>query len=142
MEEWRMVPGFEGYYEISDKGRIRTVSGYMLKSSISKAGVKTTMLRVNGKNYFRHNGRLVAEAFIPVKKKFVVYLDGDRSNAVKENLKWSDSPNLNTHNAAKLNQAKADFIRDSDMPYEDLMFLYDVSKSTIQKIKQGLIWRR
>ena len=24
-EEWRAVPGYEGYYEVSDRGRVRSV---------------------------------------------------------------------------------------------------------------------
>ena len=63
-ELWKSVKGYEGLYEVSDKGRVRRVDGKVLKQQTSQFGYKVIKLNKNGKSkgYFVH--RLVAEAFI------------------------------------------------------------------------------
>lgn len=83
-EEWRLVAGTEDYY-VSNKGRFRR-GKKLLKTSCGADGYP----RVNiGKNKKRLH-RLVAEAFIPNPDNLPVvdHIDGDKTNACVENLRW------------------------------------------------------
>lgn len=104
MEEiWKPVTGFENFYEISNKGRIkslrrkvniwngqRTLEERILAAATSPLGYKRICLR-NGKNkrrVFLH--RLVAYEFIPNtdNKPQIDHIDGNPSNNSVENLRW------------------------------------------------------
>ena len=75
-EEWRAIEGYEGYYEVSNLGRVRSAErpykngngikkARILKPSVRKTGHKVVKLSLHGKvsDYCVH--RLVAQAFIP-----------------------------------------------------------------------------
>lgn len=95
-EVWRPVVGYEGLYEVSDHGRVRSyVSRWgkrkkpvLLKGYIGKH-YKTVMLCSNDhRAVYIH--RIVAEAFIPnpENKREVNHIDGNKLNNHKENLEW------------------------------------------------------
>lgn len=68
MEEWKDIVGFEGLYQVSDYGNVRSVrSGKLLKPF--KKDSKNCYLKVwlckEGKQKTKFVHRLVAEAFIP-----------------------------------------------------------------------------
>jgi hypothetical protein len=104
-EEWRAVPGFSGVYEVSNAGRVRSLSrmirsrhgtrrhrGRVLGVVLDKDGYPRVILRVDGRYYTRKVHRLVAEAFHGDKKNAlhceVDHIDGDRANAASSNLRW------------------------------------------------------
>ncbi|MBD5113137.1 MAG: hypothetical protein HDT42_11505 [Ruminococcaceae bacterium] len=70
-EEWRDIKGYEGLYQVSSFGRVKSLVGasryetYMILSPYNAKGYKRVNLYRNGKvsKIFVH--RLVAEAFIP-----------------------------------------------------------------------------
>lgn len=103
-EEWRAVVGYEGLYEVSNQGQVRSVNrsrkgrydcsarvrGQMLKP-INQNGYLLATLRKGGiqKHYRIH--RLVADAFIPnenPERNRVNHIDGDKSNNNVTNLEW------------------------------------------------------
>ena len=90
-EEWKDIPGYDGYYEISNTGRIRICnSGKILKQSDHTSGYKSVRLW-NGSNYKNHYvHRLVAEAFIPNpdNKPTVNHKDENKKNNSANNLEW------------------------------------------------------
>ena len=93
MEEWKDIIGYEGLYEVSNIGRVRSNhSGTwkIMKQSIRKGGYKKIFLRKNKerKSFFVH--RLVATAFIPNPDKlpFINHKDENPSNNNVENLEW------------------------------------------------------
>lgn len=45
MEHWREVEGFEGYYQVSDRGRVRSVSRFVPYSKNGPAKLKGRILR-------------------------------------------------------------------------------------------------
>lgn len=90
-EIWRKISGYEGLYEISNHGRIRSLyNGRITVGKITKAGYLAYGLYKNKKRQLVLVHRLVAEAFIPnVKKKpFVDHINCVRTDNYVENLRW------------------------------------------------------
>ena len=105
MEEiWKDVVGYEGLYQVSNLGRVKS-----LRIKRHKDGVMTTktrkngyvfiFLRVNNKRIWKSVHRLVAIAFIPnpENKPEIDHIDGNRSNNVVTNLRWA-TPKENSNN--------------------------------------------
>lgn len=101
-EVWKDIPGYEGCYQISSLGRVRSLDrtvvysngqkhfykGIVLKPGKGKTGYLTVRLGNHGREAGVH--RLVAEVFIPNpdKKKDVNHINGDKADNRKENLEW------------------------------------------------------
>jgi hypothetical protein len=90
-EIWVPIFGYEGRYEISNKGKIRNNKLKILQTRLSKCGYERVSLRRRGQKsiqYLVH--RLVAEAFIPnpYNKTEVNHLSGVRDQNNVENLSW------------------------------------------------------
>lgn len=91
MERWKAINGYDGIYEISDRGRVRGKHG-ILKAweHNGKQPYYVVGLSKNGKshNYLVH--RLVAESFIenPMNKEQVNHIDGNVHNNCVLNLEW------------------------------------------------------
>lgn len=92
MEEWRDIEGYEGLYQVSNYGRVKSLKfGKMiiLKNRYC-AGYWSVMLYKNGIGVPKTVHRLVAEAFIPNPQNLpcVNHKDENRSNCVSDNLEW------------------------------------------------------
>lgn len=104
-EIWVDVNGFEKYYQVSNKGSVRskdrvtygrnksvrTVKGRVLTQEITRGGYCRVSLSVNGKIYRKSVHRLVATSFIspqPLKEKQVNHIDSCKKNNRVENLEW------------------------------------------------------
>ena len=95
-EEWRDIEGYEGLYQVSNLGRVKslnynhTKSEKILKSSIEGRGYKTVTLYKNGiqKTYKIH--KLVAQHFIPNPDNLMCinHKDENKLNNNVENLEW------------------------------------------------------
>ena len=105
-EEWRDIKGFEGYYQISNMGRVKslermkrsglnggcyvTVPEKILEGVDNGYGYLQVSLSKDGKdkNYLVH--RLVAQAFIsnPNNLPEVNHISEDKSDNKAENLEW------------------------------------------------------
>lgn len=100
---WRPIAGYEGRYEVSNTGQIRSLDVYVMcgigtrlcKGRIkpihpNKRGYCTVNLCKDGRTdrYLVH--RLVAEAFVPNthNKPQVNHIDGDVGNNCAYNLEW------------------------------------------------------
>lgn len=120
LEEWRDIVNYEGIYQISSLGNLRSLdrldaAGHKLKGKEMSLVVKTTgyvgvTLCKNGKKTNKRVHRLVAEAFIENKenKTQVNHLDGNKTNNNVSNLVWS-TPSENTIHAYKNGLAKANY---------------------------------
>lgn len=91
-EVWRPIPQYEGFYEASNTGKIRSVYRYkrILKPMISNTGYERVDLfkHKNRRQFFVH--RLVATTFInnPDDKPFVNHKDENKLNNSADNLEW------------------------------------------------------
>jgi len=97
-EIWKDIPGFEGFYEISSFGRIKSFKknrdGEILKLTNKKGHYFSFVLQGKGKE--RKSARihrLVAEAFIPNPDNLpeVNHKDGNKQNNMVDNLEWCTS---------------------------------------------------
>lgn len=105
IENWKAVPSYDGQYEVSDQGRVRSLGRYVtqttkagqpyqrwnegriLKAGLASNGYLTVCL---GKGVTRTVHSLVAEAFLgpcPVGQE-VRHLDGTRINNAVDNLAY------------------------------------------------------
>ena len=114
-EEWRPVPGFEGRYEVSSEGGVRSLGwmtnhrwggrvmrkGRRLKPMLGERGYWTVCLRseTSVKRVFVH--RLVAAAFIPERAGGEVnHKDFNPQNNRVGNLEWASRQENIRHSVA------------------------------------------
>ena len=107
MEEWRDIKGYEGVYQVSCFGRVRSMDRYLPASHGSKQLRKGQIIKgvvmPNGylvvglwndnkcKQCYVH--RLIAQAFIPNPNRLpqVNHKDEDKTNNDVSNLEWCDN---------------------------------------------------
>lgn len=90
MEIWKDIIGYEGYYQISNQGRVKClVTDSILKLSRKKTGYLAVSLSYMKKREYSVH-RLVAEMFIPNPMNFpqVNHKDEIKTNNFVENLEW------------------------------------------------------
>jgi hypothetical protein len=90
-ERWRPVPGYEGWYEVSDLGRVRSgARNRALKPYTVKSGHQRVTLSKQNVRRSAHIHRLVLTAFLgpaPTGME-VCHNDGDPANNLLSNLRW------------------------------------------------------
>ncbi len=116
MENWRDIKGYEGKYQVSDLGRVRSldvevtqkvVGGKLVnrvyKGCILKQSIRNNYLSVNlkDKGTKKHMSvhRMVSEAFIenPHNKPLVNHKNGVKSDNRMSNLEWCTSKENSQH---------------------------------------------
>lgn len=95
MEIWKDIEGYEGLYQVSNYGRVKSLNkrkGRILKPAKDKGGYLRVALHKQGtqKHYKIH--RLVAQAFIPNPQNLpqVNHKDENPTNNTVQNLEWCD----------------------------------------------------
>lgn len=112
MEVWKPISGYEGFYEVSNLGRIRSLERIVecsdcrkrkikdrtLKGSSYSGGYSGVTLHKDGCTKSVNIHRIVAEAFVPnpLEKEEVNHKDENPSNNHATNLEWvSHKENIN-----------------------------------------------
>jgi len=153
--EWREIPGYDGEYEISSTGFVRssarTVNKIILHPGIDSHGYSQVQLR--GRN-MKLVHRLVAEVFIPnpENKPEVNHIDGDSQNNHAENLEWVTGSENCLHSTRILGKVRG-FVKltvadvreikrrlaDGERK-KDIAGRFDMAESTVSNIASGRRW--
>ena len=121
LETWRPVVGYEGLYEVSDFGEVRSLDrwrgngkGYFQETRVKKPvkqanGYLYVGLYKDGKPKMYRVHRLVAQAFIenPYNLPEVNHIDEDKTNNVVSNLEWCDRKYNINHGTGHQRSAEA-----------------------------------
>lgn len=112
-EIWKDIEGFEGYYQISNLGRVKSFcqptqyrkpKEHILKPSISNTGYcQVTLYKdTKRKKFLVH--RLVAFAFVPNPNDYphINHKDENKLNNSAENLEWCTALYNNRYGTAKI----------------------------------------
>ena len=119
---WKPIVGFEGLYEVSDDGRVRSLNRVVLdnvhglyvhlqgkemkltprrspRDKESENQYLVVNLHKDGKSYVQNVHRLVAQVFIPNPDGLptINHKDGVKYNNVVENLEWASFGDNNVH---------------------------------------------
>lgn len=114
MEVWKDIPGYEGLYQVSNCGRVKSLPkrrgkgvGYatgesILRHSVNSRGYCNIVLCKDGKTKTFALHRLVAEGFVdnPLNLPEVDHIDRNQSNNYAGNLRWvtRSENNINRRN--------------------------------------------
>lgn len=104
VEVWKDIPGFEGYYEASTLGYIRSkerlvkykkdgvriMKSHILKPKIMNKGYYEVILSKNNKQHSYRLHRLIATTFIPNPNNlpYINHIDENKLNNSVSNLEW------------------------------------------------------
>lgn len=123
MEIWKDIVGYEGLYQVSNLGNIKTLK----KTTINKRGIaqsfeeKLMKMVLSNRGYLRVGlvknrkqslcsvHRIVAIAFIlnPIKKQQVNHIDGNTQNNHVANLEWATPSENALHSIIVLGNSQA-----------------------------------
>lgn len=168
-EIWKDIPGYEGLYQASNKGQIRSldkdvwnghayykVPGRIMRPKIKNSGYKELVLRKNNKAKSITVHRLVCITFNGDKRNehpVVCHRDGDSLNNNAENLYWAthkqNSQDMIDHGnstfgkkarACQLNKKQVLEIYKSKKSNKALAKEYNIGEAAISSIKRGKNW--
>jgi hypothetical protein len=158
-ERWLPVVGYEGLYEVSDWGRVRslgraTTAGRILVRTYRRDLYPSVALCRNGRPKQKSVHQLVAGAFIgprPIGKD-IDHIDGDRNNACVTNLRYVTRAEnqkgmrerLGRWPSGKLAKRDAMEIRRLDLEGMGTMkiaALFKVCRSTVRRIVKNETWK-
>jgi NUMOD4 motif/HNH endonuclease len=143
-EEWRPVLSYEGLYEVSDQGRVRSLDravpnprfglqnrkGHVKRQCTIKDGYLGVSLCKNGKEVQRKVHILVAEAFLgprPEWSTMVNHKDKVVTNNHVDNLEWSNNSHNKRHGNAR-------YLRNGSLlSCSDLADIAGISQSTMYR---------
>lgn len=152
MEEiWKDINGFEGMYQISNLGRVKSIERtvidknnnikyikeHIMSSSNNGNGYLSVMLYKDNKGVRKLIHRLVAQAFIPNPQNLpeVNHIDENRGNNVVTNLEWIDYLTNRTY-GTRLERLSASNTIHAPVVQYDLDFNYIAEyKNAIQAAK-------
>jgi hypothetical protein len=171
METWKAVPGYEGLYEVSDLGRVKSLARYVpsrwkkprfvaeriMRSARARYIVVRLSRDADVKNFGVH--RLVCEAFHgpPQEGMQAAHIDGNPYNNTASNLYWAtpaeNCADRKRHgrwvhgtrvNTNKLSEADISAIISeyrTGIPRKDIAAAYGVHRSSIDQLLRGDTWK-
>lgn len=148
IEIWKSIPEYEGLYEISNLGRVKSLAREVIFSDGRRSNYKERILkyddnrgyyvvklsRASKSKAFKIH-RLVAQAFIPnedLDKDCVNHINGDKKDNSIENLEWCTKAE-NTKHAFKTNLIERKLSKET---VKRLRELYSEGLSYVEIAKQ------
>lgn len=118
-EEWKDIVGYEGQYQVSSFGRIKSLTREsiypdnsthiyyerLLCQSVDRDGYHSVALTSRGKTKYYRVHRLVAEAFLgrhPVGRALINHKNGEKDDNRIENLEWVNAEENQRHRVYSL----------------------------------------
>ncbi|HDP5827287.1 TPA: HNH endonuclease [Staphylococcus aureus] len=130
-EEWRDIPNYEGLYQVSNLGRVKSlarktnqtnknrhIKEKILRQRKQKYGYTEVTLRKNNKRVHHRVHRLVMLAFTGSSELPVNHIDGDKSNNIVSNLEYCTYQENTIHYYSNNDKPKIDFYS------EDIIKMY------------------
>ena len=147
MENWKDIENYEGFYQVSDCGRIKSlerdiyrqngtfyhhVEEKVLVPIVNSRGYLQVNLYKNGKKKAILVHRLVAEAFLPnpENKSQVNHRDEAKANNAVENLEWCNAQyniNFGTRNERMIQNRRS--YKFGNAPSAKAVFCVELNKS-------------
>lgn len=168
-EKWKAVVGYEGFYEVSNAGRIRSIDHFDVEGRLRQGKIRKVSIDTFGAGY-----RYVSLSKLGAVKKFNVHVlvleafvgarpsplhqcchgDGDRTNASLTNLRW-DTAKANQSDRwlhgtqcvgdgsgrAILTSEMVGWIMGSSQSSLELAPIFGVASSTIRAVRTRQNWR-
>lgn len=162
-EQWEYVPGYNESYQVSNKGRIKSLiknKPLIMRKTISQGQYKVQLYWKPGKFRNELTGRLVCSVFNgePKENEIVQYKDGNPLNDVATNVYWSThreralrSPRRNKlslagslNGMAKLTSGKVSQIKELKTSGKSTYLIaqkFGVSTRQVNRIINGRTWK-
>lgn len=170
-EIWKDIKGYEGYYQVSNLGNVKSLERYVPHERKTFEFIRERILKQHKKRYcfvaLSLNGkiknltvhRLVAKAFIPnpENKETVNHISGNKHDNRVENLEWLTveennnhalinnlKPKGENHGSAKLTRKEVLEIRElykNKIKITEIQKLYCVQIACISKIVLRKTWK-
>lgn len=147
MEEiWKNIKGYEGLYQVSNLGRVKSLDRYMnnkhgtktlkkgrilINSLVKRTGYLRVSLSKNGKFISKSIHQLVATAFIPNPNYYdqINHKDENKANNCINNLEWCDSKYNNNYGNHSL---KISLTRKKNQKGSKKVYQYDLDNNFIK----------
>lgn len=164
-EKWADIPGYEGCYQVSDQGRIRSFdridrAGRPRKGRCPckqfpdrKLGYHKVPFTKDGALRFLIVHRLVAKAFVPNpdNKPTVNHKNGIRSDNRAANLEWMTMKEQHHHSASVLGTRHRKLtpeqvielrshLENRTMTFNQAATHYGIHATTVNAVRTGLTW--
>lgn len=161
IEKWKDIPYYDGIYQISNKGRVKSIrKNTLIKLQKYSSGHLFVMLYKDGKRQSFMVSRLVAQSFIgEISYKRIINKDGNINNNNADNLQIATYSSIMNRviKQRKRNSAKGERIPQSRLKEHDVIKAISllnqgekcidisktmgVSKSAISQIKTFRTWK-
>jgi len=170
IEEWIDVLGWEGFYQVSNLARVRSLKrtianssgayrtyGGAIRKQVNRQGYLSVGMWRDNKLTGVSIHRLVAIAFIPNpdNKPEINHINGIKTDNRPENLEWTTrsenvqhafdtglkiGPRGEKQGMSKLTEAQVLEIRASPDSQRSIAKAYNVSQMAVSKIKRNITW--
>lgn len=152
-ERWKDVDGYDGMYQVSDLGRVRSLKygkvRVLKQSKVGMGYLRVSLYKDNNEKYFPVH-RLVAQAFIPNDNIFnneINHINECKTDNRASNLEWCDRRYNTTYNDIhhrRINKrCKLKPLYDKNLSIAENLELFkangiDCSRVTLWKLRKDL----
>lgn len=168
-EKWKAIPGYEGLYEVSNLGRVKSLRAQwntrrslILRYNWNEGGYLSVLLHKNSKRTRFRVNRIVALVFLDTPDNYEIYeadhKDGNIKNNRASNLQWLTKPEHtkitvergqylqaeNHPNASLTNEEVAQIKWEMGEPHliKDMLSKFNISLGVFESIKYGTSYTR